>query len=119
MPLDPTIIGTLEAIVGARWVRRRASELAAYDADGLPGYHATPGLAVFPGTRDEVVRVVRALAAANIPFVPRGAGTGLSGGALATGTVLIGLNRLTRILEIDSANRLVHVEPGPAVIKGR
>ena len=112
MPLDSTLIRALESIVGARWVRKRASELAAYDADGLPGYHATPALAVFPGTRAEVVQVVRALAAANVAFVPRGAGTGLSGGALATGTVLIGLNRLTRILEIDAPNRLVHVEPG-------
>ena len=64
-------------------------------ADGLPGYRQTPSLAVFPGTRDELIAVVRALAAADVPFVPRGAGTGLSGGALADGTVLLGLNRLT------------------------
>ena len=112
MPVDAALINNLEAIVGSRWVKRRASELAAYDADGLPGYHATPGLAVFPGTRDEVVHVVRALANANVSFVPRGAGTGLSGGSLAAGSVLIGLNRLTRMHEIDHVNRLVHVEPG-------
>ena len=84
----------------------------AYEADGLPGYQARPSLAVFPGTRAEVISVVRLLASAGLPFVPRGAGTGLSGGALADGIVLLGLNRLTRILEIDVPNRLAHVEPG-------
>jgi len=71
-----------------------------------------PACAVFPGTRDEVVAVVRELAAARVAFVPRGAGTGLSGGALADGVVLLGLNRLTRILSVDPDNRLAVVEPG-------
>jgi glycolate oxidase subunit GlcD len=71
-----------------------------------------PSLAVFPGTRDEVVAVVRALAAAGVPFVPRGAGTGLSGGALANDVVLLGLNRLTQILRVDPVNRIAVVEPG-------
>jgi len=78
----------------------------------LPGYHATPGLAVFPATRDELIDVVRALAATGTAWVPRGAGTGLSGGALANDTVLIGLNRLTRIIDVDPVNRIARVEPG-------
>jgi len=102
----------LSAIVGERWVKSRPSSLAPYDADGLPGYHATPSLAVFPGTREELIAVVRELARTGTPFVPRGAGTGLSGGALADGVVLIGLNRLTRILDVDPVNRLARVEPG-------
>lgn len=102
----------LSAIVGERWVKSRPSALAPYDADGLPGYHATPSLAVFPGTREELIAVVRELARTGTPFVPRGAGTGLSGGALADGVVLIGLNRLTRILDVDPVNRLARVEPG-------
>ena len=102
----------LSAIVGPRWVKQRAAELAAYDADGLPGYRATPRLAVLPGTREELIAVVRLLAEDGVPFVPRGAGTGLSGGALSSDTVLIGLNRLSRILEIDHVNRVAHVEPG-------
>lgn len=89
----------------------------AYDADGLPGYRATPALAVFPGTREEVVAVVQLLANEGVAFVPRGAGTGLSGGALSDGTVLIGLNRLSRIISIDAANRVAHVEPGVVNIK--
>ncbi|HYW49258.1 MAG TPA: FAD-linked oxidase C-terminal domain-containing protein, partial [Gemmatimonadaceae bacterium] len=107
-----TIAATLAAIVGERRVLERPSALVSYASDGLPGYQQTPALAVFPGTRDELVAVVHALAAADIPFVPRGAGTGLSGGALADGTVLIGLNRLTRILDIDPVERTATVEPG-------
>jgi glycolate oxidase subunit GlcD len=106
------LLATLADIVGARWVKSRASELVAYDADGLPGYRALPNLAVFPGTRDEVVAVVRALADRGVAFVPRGAGTGLSGGALANDVVLLGLNRLTRIIEVDALNRIARVEPG-------
>jgi glycolate oxidase subunit GlcD len=103
---------TLIRIVGAHAVRVRPSELLVYASDGLPGYRKQPSLAVFPETRDQVIAVVRELAAAGVPFVPRGAGTGLSGGALADGVVLLGLNRLTRIVSIDPANRLVVVEPG-------
>ena len=114
--LDPAALAAvaeqLVAIVGGRHVLRRPSELRVYDADGLPGLHRQPGLAVLPGTREELVAVVRALAAADVPFVPRGAGTGLSGGALADGIVVVGLNRLTRILHVDAENRLAVVEPG-------
>ena len=107
-----TLEGQLGAIVGARYVRSRAAELLVYESDGLPGYRKRPSIAVFPGTRDEVVAVVQLLARERVPFVPRGAGTGLSGGALADGVVLIGMNRLTRILDIDPASRLAIVEPG-------
>ena len=103
---------TLSAIVGPKWVKSRQAELAPYDADGLPGYRAMPALAVFPGTRDELIAVVRALAVTGTAWVPRGAGTGLSGGALANDVVLIGLNRLTRIIDVDPVNRLARVEPG-------
>ncbi len=106
------LAGALAHIVGDRWVKQRPSELLAYDADGLPGHRARPALVVLPGSRDEVQRVVQLLAQHDTPFVPRGAGTGLSGGALADGTVVIGLNRLTRIHHIDVANRVAHVEPG-------
>ena len=91
----------------------KPSELLVYSSDGLPTYHKRPALAVFPDTRDQLVRVVRLLAAEHVPFVPRGAGTGLSAGSLAEGdTVMVGLNRLKRIISIDPANRLAVVEPG-------
>ncbi|HKG93354.1 MAG TPA: FAD-linked oxidase C-terminal domain-containing protein [Gemmatimonadaceae bacterium] len=106
------LIRRLSAILGDRAVLQRPSELLVYTSDGLPGYRKQPALAVFPRTRDELVAVVRALAESGTPFVPRGAGTGLSGGALADGAVLVGLNRLNRILEMDPENQLARVEPG-------
>ena len=102
----------LAGIVGARYALHRPTEMRVYDSDGLPGYHRQPALVVLPGTRDELVRVVRALARTGTPFVARGAGTGLSGGALADDVVIVGLNRLNRIVSIDAENRLAVVEPG-------
>ena len=102
----------LTKIVGPRWVKTRDAELVAYDSDGLPGYHAKPRLAVFPGSRDELIAIVQLLAREKVAFVPRGAGTGLSGGALSKDTVLIGLNRLTQIIDVDATNRIARVEPG-------
>ena len=110
--IDERITAKLAAIVGPRHVLVRSSELLVYSADGLPGYRLIPSLAVFPGSRDEVIDVVRVLASEGLPYVPRGAGTGLSGGALADGVVLVGLNRLNRILSIDAENALAVVEPG-------
>jgi glycolate oxidase subunit GlcD len=107
-----TLAERLADIVGPRGVLRRPSELVVYRSDGLPGYAKQPRIAVFPRTRDELVAIVRLLAELKVPFVPRGAGTGLSGGALADGVVLVGLNRLTRILSIDPVERLAVVEPG-------
>ncbi len=102
----------LAGVVGERFVLMRPSELLVYNSDGLPGYRRKPRLAVFPGTREQTVEVVRILAAAGAPFVPRGAGTGLSGGALADDVVLLGLHRLKRVISIDAENRRATVEPG-------
>ncbi len=102
----------LARIVGPSHLLRRATELLVYRSDGLPGLQRTPGLAVFPGTRDELVAVVRTLAAHRAPFVARGAGTGLSGGALADGVTLLGLHRLRRIVALDPEARTATVEPG-------
>ena len=110
--VDAGLAARLAEIVGPKHVLSRKSELLVYSADGLPGYRKIPSLAVFPGSRDEVVAVVRRLAEEQVPFVPRGAGTGLSGGALAEGVVLLGLNRLNRVLSIDAENMLAVVEPG-------
>jgi glycolate oxidase subunit GlcD len=102
----------LARIVGAAQVLTRASALIVYESDALPGNHRTPGLAVFPGTRDELIAVVRRLAADGVPFVARGAGTGLSGGALADGAVLLGVHRLKQIIAVDPIARTATVEPG-------
>ena len=103
----------LSAIVGGRHVREARAERLTYSMDGLPTHRRVPDVVVLPGNREELIAVVRLLAALDVPFVPRGAGTGLSGGALADeGTVLLVLTRLNRILRIDKDNRLAIVEPG-------
>src|SRR5205823_1845197 len=107
------LVDTLAEIVGPRHVRTALPERVTYAKDGLPTHRRVPGVVVLPGNRDEVIAIVRLLGALGMPFVPRGAGTGLSGGALADGdAVLIVLTRLNRILKIDARNRLAVVEPG-------
>jgi len=110
--IDPAVIERLAGIVGRTRLLAREGELLTYASDGLPTYHRRPSLAVFPGSREEVIAVVRLLAELEMPFVPRGSGTGLSGGALADGIVLIGLHRLRKIVSIDADNCLAVVEPG-------
>jgi len=109
----PTLARDLAAIVGETHLRQARAERVTYSMDGLPTHRRVPDLVVLPGSREEVIAVVRLLAALGVPFVPRGAGTGLSGGALADeGSVLLVLTRLNRILEIDKNNRRAVVEPG-------
>src|SRR5881396_2090353 len=109
----PHLARDLSAIVGERHIREARAERLTYAMDGLPTHRRVPDLVVLPGSREELIAVVRLLAALGVPFVPRGAGTGLSGGALADeGTVLLVLTRLNRILRIDRDNRLAVVEPG-------
>jgi len=103
----------LSGIVGTRFVRTERAELATFASDGLPTLRRTPSLVVLPGSADEVSRVLAALHRRGVPFVARGAGTGLSGGALGSApAVLVTLTRLGRILAVDPANRRAVVEPG-------
>jgi glycolate oxidase len=89
------------------------SQLQTYECDGLTNFRVLPGAVVLPRSVEEVRAVVRFCVRHKIPFVSRGAGTGLSGGALpAAGGVVISLARMNRILEVDIANRYVVVEPG-------
>lgn len=107
------LLDDLASIVGDRWVRTAPAELETYSSDATPTKHSRPGMVVLPGSRDEVARIVRLLHQHRVPFVARGAGTGLSGGAIAeTDAVLLPLTRLSRILEIDATNRRAIVETG-------
>ncbi len=111
--MSQALAAELGRIVGPRWVRTRPSELTAYEADGLPTHASRPAIAVLPGTRTELIAVIRLLHVAAVPFVARGAGTGLSGGALAApDAVLVVLTRLNRILHLDPTRRRAVVEPG-------
>jgi glycolate oxidase subunit GlcD len=109
----PAMVEALGRIVGPRWVRHRRAELKTYTMDGLPTRESYPGLVVLPGGADEVREIVRLLHVAGVPFVARGAGTGLSGGAVADpDAVLIALTRMNRILDVSPARRRAVVEPG-------
>ena len=111
--IAPQVHDALCRIVGSRWVRSRRAQLDTYSRDALPTKQSSPGIVVLPGSEDEVARVLRLLHHHGVPFVARGAGTGLSGGALAgPDSVLVTLTRLNRILEIDPVNRIAVVESG-------
>jgi len=91
----------------------RECDLFAYESDGLTLLRGRPQLVIFPTSTRAVVEVVRACNAEGVPFVARGAGTGLSGGATPVdGCVLIECSRMDRVLEIDPVNRTVTVQPG-------
>jgi len=86
-----------------------------YECDGLTHYRVTPGVVVLPSSAEQVRFAVRECADAGVPFVARGAGTGLSGGALPVASgVLIVTSRMRRILDVDLANQRAIVEPGVA-----
>jgi glycolate oxidase len=109
------IAARMAAVVGEHQCISDPSGLRTYECDGLTSFRVAPGLVVLPGSTEEVVAVVRIAREADLPIVPRGAGTGLSGGALPVpGCVVIGLSRMRRILEVDLENGWMRVEPGVA-----
>lgn len=108
-----TLINHLGAIVGGENVLSEPDELIVYECDGLPQHKHPPRAVVFPETTEQVSELLQVLARERISFAPRGAGTGLSGGALALDRgVVIELARMRRILSIDTENRLAVVQTG-------
>jgi glycolate oxidase subunit GlcD len=108
-----TIIENLRAVVGSAAVLSEPDELLVYECDGLPQHKYRPRAVVFPSSTEETAAVMRVLAREGVPFTPRGAGTGLSGGALALNHgVVIELARMRKILKIDEANRIAVVQTG-------
>jgi glycolate oxidase len=111
--LDLQLLRELRSVVGPRGIVEGRSSLRVYECDGYTLEKAAPELVVLPQTTAEAARVVSLLAAAGVPFVPRGAGTGVSGGCLPTGArVMIGTSRLRRIRRLDLADRSAEVEAG-------
>src|SRR5262245_53069711 len=91
----------------------QAGALAPYESDGLTTFRARPRAVVLPESGDEVVDIVRLCHEAGVPFMARGSGTSLSGGAVPIEDgIVIALNRLNRILRLDPAERIAVVEPG-------
>jgi glycolate dehydrogenase FAD-linked subunit len=100
-------------IVGPDGVITDPQELRTYECDGLTSHAATPGIVVLPTTAEQVAAIVRACVAERVPYVARGSGTGLSGGALPrTDGVLVVTSRMRRILAVDIPNQRAVVEPG-------
>jgi glycolate oxidase len=115
MSLPEAFVPELVALLGARSVITESEQLKVYDCDGLTGWRALPAVVVLPVSTGEVQAVVRLCHRLRIPFVARGAGTGLSGGALPVADgVVISLSRMNRILEIDLDSNRIVVEPGVA-----
>jgi glycolate oxidase len=111
--LRQTLAAELRVVVGDAHVLSTPSELKPYECDGLPAYRAVPLLVVLPASPEEVQAVMRLCSTHRVPVVARGAGTGLSGGALPIEDgVLLSLARLNRILSIDPQNGCARVEPG-------
>ena len=110
-----SLIAELERAVGAGAVISERSQMRTYECDGLTGHRAVPVAVVLPGTTAQVQAAVRVCHNRGLPFVARGAGTGLSGGAVPVAEgIVIGLARMNRILEVDVPNRRVRVQPGVA-----
>src|SRR5829696_3656270 len=107
------LIRKMESIVGAEGVVHEHEQLRTYECDGLMNYRVIPDLVVLPETGEHVQKVVKLCYDEGIPFVARGSGTGLSGGALPVESgVLIVLSRMRKILEVDIPNQRIVVEPG-------
>ncbi|PWU50714.1 FAD-binding oxidoreductase [Micromonospora sp. S4605] len=108
-----TLAATLRALLGPEHVITDRQELRTYECDGLAQYKVIPALVALPGTAAECAATVRACVDAGVPFVARGSGTGLSGGALphADG-VLVVTSRLRAIREVAPADERAVVEPG-------
>src|SRR3984893_2083382 len=106
------IIHELEKLVGKAGVLSSAEDLLLYEYDGSVE-QARPDVIVFPRCKQDVVEIVRLANRYDVSIVGRGAGTGLSGGALARqGGIVLTFSRMNRILEIDAENQRAVVEPG-------
>ena len=107
------LVSALQSILGADSVLHAPEQLKPYECDGLTAYRQTPLVVALPETIEQVQQVLRLCAERRVPVVARGAGTGLSGGALplADGVLLV-LAKFNRILSIDRENRTARLQPG-------
>ncbi len=115
--LPAPLESALRAVVGRDGLIVERDRLLAYEADALTTMRGSPSAVALPSTREALIGVVAALRDAGAPFVPRGAGTGLSGGSVSHGPVVVATTRMNRVLEIDPVERTALVEPG--VVTGR
>ncbi len=113
VPAPASFADRVAHVVGPANCIRDPAALATYSCDGLTNTRVAPALVALPGSTAEVAEVVRLATQAGIPIVPRGSGTGLSGGARPVpGCLVLGLSRMRTILEVDLENGRMRVEPG-------
>src|SRR3954469_23915863 len=113
MKISPTLLEAFRAIVGADGVVTDPQRLVVYECDAYTLEKMLPHAVVLPKDTEEVAAVIKLCAEHNLPIIPRGAGTSLSGAVLpVTGGVMIGLSRMNRIISIDYRNRRALVEAG-------
>jgi glycolate oxidase len=111
--MDHRIVEQFERAIGTESVITEPVQLVTYECDALPHLRNTPEIVLLPRSAADVQAIVRICNKEGVPFVARGHGTGLSGGALPVpGGVVISLAKLNRVLDIDIPNRRVTVEPG-------
>jgi len=111
--LEDRVLAELRAVVGDSGLLTEPEDLRTYECDGLTNFRAIPRAVLLPSSTGEVQGILRICHRERIPFVARGAGTGLSGGALPVADgIVISLARMNRILEVDIPNQRVVVEPG-------
>lgn len=107
------VVAALRAFMPEHAVLHRDEETRPYECDGLSAYRQLPMVVALPETEAQVVRVLRTCHRMKVPVVPRGAGTGLSGGALPSAEgVLLGMAKFNRILSVDPQARIARVQPG-------
>ncbi len=115
-PVTPAIVQTLETLVGSRYViHDDAEQLELYSHDEVPDrrYARMPEVVVKPGNTEEIAQILQLANRERIPVTPRGAGSGLSGGAVPLyGGIVLSIERLNRVVEIDPANLMITVEAG-------
>lgn len=111
--ITPELLEKLRGIVGAEHVFSRPSEVLVYESDGYTLERHAPQAVVLPANTDQASQVLKVLYEAGVPFIPRGAGTSLSGATIALmGGVVVCLSRMKAIEEIDLENRIAVVEAG-------
>ena len=107
------IVARLRAVLPGDSVIEDNAELRAYECDALTAYRCPPLAAVLPRSTDEVAAILRICHEMSVPVVPRGSGTSLAGGAMPTAdSVILGVARLTEVLEVDHDDRLIRVQTG-------
>ena len=107
------VVAALRAFMPAHAVLHREEATRPYECDGLSAYRQLPMVVALPETEEQVARILRTCHAMKVPVVPRGAGTGLSGGALPSAAgVLLGMAKFNRILSVDARARIARVQPG-------